>query len=99
MMSDEVADPVETGLRDEDLGLAHRAAVAVTAYRSGDREPLAALVGAMTPLLWRTVRSQGVDIAAAQQVIVPADAGATADVQRLTRLSRRAEAPDPRDAR
>ena len=45
------------------------------------------------------VRSQGVDIAAAQQVIVPADAGATADVPRLTRLSRRAEAPDPRDAR
>ncbi|UWF78724.1 folate-binding protein YgfZ [Microbacterium sp. EF45047] len=38
------------------------------------------------------VRSDGVDIAAAQQVIVPADAGATADVPRLTRLSRRPEA-------
>ncbi|WP_309129526.1 folate-binding protein [Microbacterium sp.] len=45
------------------------------------------------------VRSQGVDIAAAQQVIVPADAGATADVPRLTRLSRRPVAPDPRDPR
>ena len=45
-----------------------------------------------------TVRADGVDIAAAQQVIVPADAGATADVPRLTRLSRRPSAPDPRDA-
>lgn len=44
------------------------------------------------------VRADGVDIAAAQQVIVPADAGATADVPRLTRLSRRAEGQDPRRA-
>ena len=35
------------------------------------------------------VRVDGVDIAAAQQIIVPADAGATADVPKLTRLSRR----------
>lgn len=42
------------------------------------------------------VRTAGGDIAAAQQVIVPADAGATADVPRLTRLSRRPSAPDPR---
>ncbi|MFS0854670.1 YgfZ/GcvT domain-containing protein [Microbacterium sp. 179-I 3D4 NHS] len=42
------------------------------------------------------VRADGVDIAASQQVIVPADAGATADVPRLTRLSRRPTAPDPR---
>ncbi|WP_243224612.1 folate-binding protein YgfZ [Microbacterium sp. CIAB417] len=35
------------------------------------------------------VRADGIDIAAAQQVIVPADAGATVDVPRLTRLSRR----------
>jgi folate-binding protein YgfZ len=35
------------------------------------------------------VRADGVDIAAAQQVIVPADAGATVDVPKLTRLSRR----------
>ncbi len=46
-----------------------------------------------------TVRSEGADIAAAQQVIVPADAGATAGVPRLTRLSRRPVAEDPRDAR
>ncbi|GAA1546566.1 folate-binding protein YgfZ [Microbacterium ginsengiterrae] len=44
------------------------------------------------------VRADGVDIAAAQQVIVPADAGATADVPRLTRLSRRPEGQDPRRA-
>jgi folate-binding protein YgfZ len=44
------------------------------------------------------VRTAGGDIAAAQQVIVPADAGATADIPRLTRLSRRPSAPDPRDA-
>jgi folate-binding protein YgfZ len=45
-----------------------------------------------------TVRSDGTDIAAAQQVIVPADAGATAGVPRLTRLSRRPVAQDPRTA-
>ena len=36
-----------------------------------------------------------VDVAAAQEVIVPADAGATADVPRLTRLSRRKPATPP----
>ena len=59
MMSDEVADPVEAGVRDEDQGLAHQAAHAVAAYRAGDRAPLARLVGSVTPLLWRTVRAQG----------------------------------------
>jgi folate-binding protein YgfZ len=44
------------------------------------------------------VRADGADIAAAQQVIVPADAGATADVPRLTRLSRRPTGQDPRRA-
>ncbi|MFT4259181.1 YgfZ/GcvT domain-containing protein [Microbacterium sp.] len=42
------------------------------------------------------VRTADGDIAAAQQVIVPADAGATADVPRLTRLSRRPSAQDRR---
>ncbi|WP_309065372.1 CAF17-like 4Fe-4S cluster assembly/insertion protein YgfZ [Microbacterium sp.] len=42
------------------------------------------------------VRAEGADVAASQQVIVPADAGATADVPRLTRLSRRPVAQDPR---
>ncbi|GAB6858855.1 CAF17-like 4Fe-4S cluster assembly/insertion protein YgfZ [Microbacterium xylanilyticum] len=44
------------------------------------------------------VRTPDGDVAAAQEVIVPADAGATADVPRLTRLSRRPSAPDPRGA-
>jgi folate-binding protein YgfZ len=39
--------------------------------------------------------ADGVRIAAAQEVIVPADAGATAEVPRLTRLSRRPLAQDP----
>ena len=42
------------------------------------------------------VQADGIDIAAGQQVIVPADAGATADVPRLTRLSRRPDGQDPR---
>lgn len=46
-----------------------------------------------------TVRAEGIDVAAAQQVIVPADAGATAGVPRLTRLSRRPVGEDPRSAR
>ncbi|MCD1268827.1 folate-binding protein [Microbacterium sp. MEC084] len=41
------------------------------------------------------IRSDGARIAAAQEVIVPADAGATAAVPRLTRLSRRPLAQDP----
>lgn len=69
MMSDEAVDPVDAGVRGEDLGLAHRAALAVTAYRDGDQEPLAALVSAMTPLLWRTVRSQGVDAERAEDIV------------------------------
>ncbi|GAB2514136.1 folate-binding protein YgfZ [Microbacterium petrolearium] len=40
------------------------------------------------------VEAEGVRIAAAQEIIVPADAGATADVPRLTRLSRRPLAQD-----
>ena len=46
---------------DQGEGLADQAARAVLAYREGDREPLAALVQAMTPLLWHTVRAQGAD--------------------------------------
>lgn len=43
------------------------------------------------------VHSGDAHIAAAQEIIVPADAGATADVPRLTRLSRRPLASDPAD--
>ena len=45
------------------------------------------------------VRAGETLIAAAQQVIVPADAGATAEVPRLTRLSRRPAGEDPRKPR
>ncbi|OJV82379.1 MAG: RNA polymerase subunit sigma [Cellulomonas sp. 73-92] len=69
MMSDEVTDPVETGIQDEDQGLAHQAAHAVAAYRSGDREPLARLVRSVTPLLWRTVRAQGAGHEQAQDLV------------------------------
>jgi RNA polymerase sigma factor (sigma-70 family) len=69
MMSDEVTDPVEAGVRDEDQGLAHQAAQAVAAYRAGDRDPLARLVTSVTPLLWRTVRAQGADNEQAQDLV------------------------------
>lgn len=55
-----------------------------------------ALLSRRAPVGDLLVEADGVPIAAAQQVIVPADAGATADVPRLTRLSRRPSAPDPR---
>ncbi|CAH0196415.1 Aminomethyltransferase [Microbacterium oxydans] len=55
-----------------------------------------AILARRTPVGDLVVRDDGVDIAAAQQVIVPADAGATADIPRITRLSRRPVAPDPR---
>lgn len=41
------------------------------------------------------IRADGARIAAAQEIIVPADAGATAEVPRLTRLSRRPLAEPP----
>jgi folate-binding protein YgfZ len=57
-----------------------------------------ALLSRRAPIGDLVVRAEGIDIAASQQIIVPADAGATADIPRLTRLSRRPTAPDPRDA-
>lgn len=56
-----------------------------------------ALLSRRAPVGDLVVRAEGIDIAASQQIIVPADAGATADIPRLTRLSRRPTAPDPRD--
>ncbi|MBS1907233.1 MAG: folate-binding protein YgfZ [Actinobacteria bacterium] len=58
-----------------------------------------AILSRRAPVGDLVVRTPDGDVAAAQEVIVPADAGATADVPRLTRLSRRPSAPDPRDAR
>ncbi|MFE6997491.1 YgfZ/GcvT domain-containing protein [Microbacterium sp. NPDC057659] len=57
-----------------------------------------AILSRRAPIGDLVVRADGVDIAAAQQVIVPADAGATAEVPRLTRLSRRPAGQDPRSA-
>lgn len=68
-----------------------------SAARHHEDGPIAlAILSRRTPVGDLTVRADGIDIAAAQQVIVPADAGATADIPRLTRLSRRPSAPDPR---
>ncbi|PRB14517.1 folate-binding protein YgfZ [Microbacterium sp. MYb62] len=58
-----------------------------------------AILSRRAPIGDLVVRADGIDIAASQQVIVPADAGAMADIPRLTRLSRRPSAPDPRDSR
>ncbi|MGW9267985.1 MULTISPECIES: CAF17-like 4Fe-4S cluster assembly/insertion protein YgfZ [Microbacterium] len=81
--------PVFAG--DDEVG--HITSVA----RHHEEGPIAlAILSRRAPVGDLVVRSEGVDIAASQQVIVPADAGATAEVPRLTRLSRRPTAPDPR---
>ncbi|GEL96248.1 RNA polymerase sigma factor [Cellulomonas composti] len=68
-MSDDLVEPAEAALRDQGEGLADQAARAVVAYRAGDREPMAALVQVMTPLLWHTVRAQGADSELAQDIV------------------------------
>ncbi len=76
---------------DDEVG--HLTSVA----RHHEDGPIAlAILSRRAPLGDLVVRADGIDIAASQQVIVPADAGATADIPRLTRLSRRPTAPDPR---
>lgn len=83
--------PVFAG--DDEVG--HLTSVA----RHHEDGPIAlAILSRRAPVGDLVVRADGIDIAASQQVIVPADAGATADVPRLTRLSRRPSAPDPRDS-
>ncbi|MGM1017027.1 MAG: YgfZ/GcvT domain-containing protein [Actinomycetota bacterium] len=70
-----------------------------SAVRHHEDGPIAlAILSRRAPVGDLVVRAEGIDIAAAQQVIVPADAGAMADIPRLTRLSRRPAAADPRDA-
>lgn len=54
-------DPAET--------LCHRASHAFAAYREGDRAAFDELVTLLTPLLWHTVRAQGVDPVAAEDVV------------------------------
>jgi RNA polymerase sigma factor (sigma-70 family) len=55
--------------RPEGDTLVHRAAHAFASYRDGDPAALDELVGLVTPLLWHTVRSQGVDAVAAEDVV------------------------------
>lgn len=87
----EVGAPVFAG--DDEIG--HVTSVA----RHHEDGPIAlAILSRRAPVGDLVVRADGIDIAASQQVIVPADAGAVADIPRLTRLSRRPSAPDPRDA-
>lgn len=61
-----------------------------SAVRHHEDGPIAlAILSRRAPVGDLVVHADGIDIAAAQQIIVPADAGAVADVPRLTRLSRR----------
>jgi folate-binding protein YgfZ len=91
--SDAVLPPVGSPVFAGDDEVGH----ITSAARHHEDGPIAlAILSRRTPVGDLTVRADGIDIAAAQQVIVPADAGATADIPRLTRLSRRPEAPDPR---
>lgn len=84
-------DPIFAG--DDEIGRITSVA------RHHEEGPIAlAILSRRAPLGDLVVRTADGDIAASQQVIVPADAGATADIPRLTRLSRRPSAPDPRDA-
>jgi RNA polymerase sigma factor (sigma-70 family) len=57
------------GTRPEGETLVHQAAHAFTAFRAGDRAALDELVGLLTPLLWHTVRAQGIDPVAAEDVV------------------------------
>ena len=57
------------GTRPEGETLVHQAAQAFTAFRGGDRAALDDLVGLLTPLLWHTVRGQGIDPVAAEDVV------------------------------
>jgi RNA polymerase sigma factor (sigma-70 family) len=49
--------------------LCDRASQAFSAYRDGDRSALDSLVALVTPLLWHTVRGQGLDPVAAEDVV------------------------------
>jgi RNA polymerase sigma factor (sigma-70 family) len=55
--------------RPEGETLVHQAARAFTEFRAGDRAALDELVGLLTPLLWHTVRAQGIDPVAAEDVV------------------------------
>lgn len=50
-------------------GLGHRAGLAFTAYREGDRERLSDLVDLVTPVLWQAARAQGAASATCEDAI------------------------------
>jgi RNA polymerase sigma factor (sigma-70 family) len=58
---------IETEPSDETL--CNRASSAFTAFRQGDRGGFDDLVTLVTPLLWHTVRAQGIDSVAAEDVV------------------------------
>ena len=60
-------EPTDVGDTEESLG--DRAARAVLEYREGRHGALSALVQEATPLLWHTVRAQGVDRDSADDVV------------------------------
>ncbi|MGM7668433.1 CAF17-like 4Fe-4S cluster assembly/insertion protein YgfZ [Microbacterium sp. A93] len=93
--SDDVLPEPGSAIFAGDAEVGHITSVA-RHYEDG---PIAlAILSRRAPTAELIVRTDTVDVSAAQQVIVPADAGATADVPRLTRLSRRPEGQDPRRA-
>ena len=49
--------------------LCGRASSSFAAFRAGDRAAFDELVGLLTPLLWHTVRGQGIDPVAAEDVV------------------------------
>ena len=53
----------------EERPLVRQAAEAFAAFQAGDRAAFDELVALLTPLLWHTVRSQGVDAVSAEDVV------------------------------
>lgn len=65
-----MADSTQEAVRDPgELSLGDRAAYAVLDYRAGRPAALESVVREMTPLLWHTVRAQGVEPQAADDVV------------------------------
>lgn len=66
-MNEEQSASLDISVQSESL--ADRAEQAVVGYRAGDRTFLDKLVREATPLLWHTVRSQGVDREQAEDIV------------------------------
>lgn len=58
-----------TGTTGPGTDLAGLAARAIGAYREGDSSLMGPMVSALTPLLWRVARSQGLDAAQAEDAV------------------------------